>query len=357
MNYRTTEILSSEAANTAGTKVLDINIDKPISRIVVQMKGLNNGSVPTAHPTKMISKIELVDGSDVLYSASATEINAINIDEQRNIRYQEIDYSDELYAIVDVSLDFGRYLYDPLLALDPRKFKNLQLKITHNKASGGSCPDAAVLSVFADVFDEKNVNPSGFLMVKEWYNYTLVASAHEFIDLPTDYPYRSMYINSLYTLKQPHENFNKVKLSEDNDARLPINNLSTSDLCKILPGNPYFTESARVYDVDAETTVYVTPTYACAVQGEGLNASDVTFFHDASYGGTVDVTGGAATANEMVIVGKCPNGALRIPFGKQDELSDWYDVRRLGNLRLDLTAGGSAVGTCQIVIQQFRNYR
>lgn len=357
MNYRTTEILSSEAANTAGTKVIDVNIDKPISRIIVQMKGYNNGNVPTAHPTKMISKIELVDGSDVLYSASATEIQAINIDEQRPIGYRELNYVNDTYAIVSVSLDFGRYLWDPLLALDPRRFKNLQLKITHNLAAGGSAPNAAVLAVFADVFDEKNISPQGFLMVKEMYNYTLVASAHEYIDLPTDYPYRAMYINSLYTLKQPHENFNKVKLSEDNDARIPINNLSTSDLVKIGPGNPYFTESNRVYDVDAETTVYVTPTYCVAVQGEGLNASDVTFFHDASYGGTVDVTGGAATENEMIVTGKCPNGALCIPFGDQKSVSDWYEVRKLGNLRLDLTAGASANGTCQIVLQQMRIYK
>lgn len=78
MNYRLANILAEEAATTAATKTLDINLADPISRIVVQMKGLNSSGVPTAHPAKMISKIELVDGSDVLFSLSGVEAQALN---------------------------------------------------------------------------------------------------------------------------------------------------------------------------------------------------------------------------------------------------------------------------------------
>ena len=61
MNHRIASILAPEAATTAATKTLDINLADPVSRLVIQMKGLNNGTVLTAHPAKMISKIDHFD--------------------------------------------------------------------------------------------------------------------------------------------------------------------------------------------------------------------------------------------------------------------------------------------------------
>ena len=68
MNNRISTILASEAATVAATKVIDLNENAPLSKIVIRFKGTNNGSTPTHHPAKMVSKIEVVDGSDVLYS-------------------------------------------------------------------------------------------------------------------------------------------------------------------------------------------------------------------------------------------------------------------------------------------------
>jgi len=231
--YRITTLLASEDASTAATKTIDINLTNPISKIVVQFKGTNNGATPTAHGAKMVSKIELVDGSDVLYSCSGIESQAVTYYGEGRMPFMVNEYRNDVMNIQTFEIPFGRWLWDEKLALDPSRFKNLQLKITHNKASGGSSPDAGTLSVFAYVFDEKRITPIGFLMTKELYSYTLTSSAHEYIDLPTDYPYRLLIVQSLAAGKQPWEQYNKIKLSIDHDRYVPINGVKTSDLLKL----------------------------------------------------------------------------------------------------------------------------
>jgi len=56
MNNRMATILASEAATVAGTKTIDLNENAPLSKIVIRMKGTNNGHTPTAHPVKMVKK-------------------------------------------------------------------------------------------------------------------------------------------------------------------------------------------------------------------------------------------------------------------------------------------------------------
>jgi len=355
MNYRLGSILAPEAASTAGTKTLDINLADPVSRITVQFKGLNNGTVPTAHPAKMVSKIELVDGSDVLFSLSGVECQALNWYDKGVMPHNVLNYLNNVYAIATYEMDFGRFLYDPVLALDPKKFNNPQLKITHNMAAGGTTPDAGELAVFAHVFDEKEVSPTGLLMAKEQYGYTLTASAKEHIDLATDLPYRKLLIMSMSATLQPWQQYNQVKLSQDNDRRVIINDEKTSNLLKLLKMWPNLVENITARMKNGTTTIFVTPSYERVASLTGMAADADAYLTD-TYGGAVEIADGAACSIVALVEGQAPHGALCIPFGNQADLADTYDVSKVGSLRLSLTAGGSASGTCEIVTQQVRSY-
>ena len=356
MNYRIASLLSSESATTAATKTIDLNVRKPISRITVQMKATNNGSVPTAHPAKMISKIELVDGSNVLASLTGIQAQALNFYETGRLPLTFLDYRNDVMAIVTFELNFGRWLWDEVLALDATKFNNPQLKISHNLALGGSAPDAATLSVFAHAFDQKEAKPTGFLMSKEQYSYTLVASAKEKIDLATDLPYRKILVQSLSAGKQPWENFNKIKLSEDNDAVVIINDESTSDLLKLFSDDPRIIERIVTHGTGAAQTIYCTPTYDQNCVGMGMDQADTSIFATQGYGGTESVLGENTVADQYHVSGRNPHGAMEIPFGRQDEPADWYNVSKVGSLAMTITGGSGASGTVQIVSQQVRNY-
>ena len=266
-----------------------------------------------------------------------------------------LDYRNDVMAIATFDIDFGRYLYDPDLALDPRKFVNPQLKITHNKASGGTTPDAGELAVFANTFDEKKVEPKGFLMSKEQYDYTLVASGMENIDLAVDHPYRLLMLMSLSTSLQPWSQYNKVKLSQDNDRKVIINNEQTSNLLKMLRMHP------RLVEKIIGTTKNGTQTFPCAASYEryaslvGLAADSDAYVTD-TYGSAIKVADGAASSAMLLVAGYNPFGSLAIPFGLQNEIEDWFDMKNTGSLRLSLKGGSSASGTCEVVSQQVRTY-
>lgn len=356
MNYRLASILPSEAANTAGTKTIDINVADPISRFVIQMKGLNSANAPVAHPAKMISKIELVDGSDVLFSLSGVEAQALNFYDQGRMPHTVLNYLNDTYAIATFHIDFGRFLYDPILAFDPSKFTNPQLKITHDLAAGGSTPDAALLSVYAHLFDEKSVSPTGFLMNKEQYGYTLVQSAKEHIDLATDYPYRKLLLQSMSATLQPWQQYNQIKLSQDNDKKVVVNDEKTSDLLKLFRMHPALTETIVAKTKNGTQVIHCAASYERIQTIVGIGAAlDGCYIAD-TYGGAISVTDGAAASIMMVVNGFVPHSTFCLPFGQQNEIEDWFDVKDIGSLRLTLTAGGSADGTCEVVSQQIRGY-
>lgn len=358
MNYRQTSLLDHESIATAGTKTIDITVKDMISRIQIQVKATNNGSAPTAHPAKILSKVELVDGSDVIFGLSGRELLAMQFFSQRRTPFVINNYLDDTMCVVNYEIDFGRYLYDPELALDPSKFNNLQLKITHNLAVGGAVPDACTLEVIADIFDEKAVTPGGFLMKKEHVSYTLVAAANEYIDLPTDFLMRKLIIMSHVDDKQPWQLYNEVKLSEDNDKRVPIND-KTSDLLKYL-GALWPPLSEYIEGVALTTTrdFYVMSTYEMQFVAMAMGNAAAYLKSDYAYGGNIDIRGSASCNFKALIRGFAPFGALAIPFGDQGDMADWYDVTKIGNLRLTLKAGSSpgTGSTCEVLTEQMRPY-
>jgi len=352
MKHRIETLLEEEDATVPTTKSIALQIKRCISRITVQMKGLNSTHIPTAHPARMVSKIEVVDGSYVLYSLSGIEVQAQDYYDEGKMPTEALMYINDVYAIATYNLNFGRFLWDEERALDPSKFSNLQLKITHNKALGGSLPDGGKLSAFAYVFDNETIHPAGYLRHVEVYDWTLAPSAWQGIDLPVDHPIRRLTVQSLHPGKQAWENVNRITINQNGGEAKAVDNMRTSDIIKLYYPGLEDSEKINVYDIDAETTIYCTMTQWNSVVGNGLNANEVTLFSDESYGGAFDATAGAAGAVQFIALGQVPHGAIAIPFGDQTDISDWYLMDGVEHLRLEVTAGAAAVGTAQVIVQQ-----
>jgi hypothetical protein len=358
MNYRWSEILSAESFTAAGTKVVDLDMSDPITRLSVLMKMTNNGSVPTDHPAKVLKKIELVDGSDVLASLSGMEAQALNFFGAGTQGYANLIYIDNVMAIIQFDLYFGRYLYDPDFALDTSKFKNPQLKISHDLSLGGSAPDALEIRVRADVFDGKSVSPQAFLMAKELMSYTLVASANQYIDLPTDFPVRMLMLMSRAGAKAPYEQFNQIKLSEEQDKKTILEGY-TSDFQKVIEGNyPLWIDLIYGISAAAGRDHMITPTFDAypSLTSEAVN--EAIYQGAFTNGGTKKIYGASAGNFFGIFSGRCPHGALPIPMGNLNDPTDWWDVTQLANARLKITAGSSCDTTAPMVIvtQQARSY-
>lgn len=358
MNYRLATLLAHESIATAGTKTIDLTLKDLLSRINIQIKATNSSNAPTAHPAAIVSKIEIVDGSDVLFGLSGKELLAIMYYNTRQTPFVINNYHDDVMNVVNYEIYFGRMLFDPLLALDPTKFTNPQIKVTHNLANGGSAPDAATMEITADIFDGKAVTPEGFLMAKENVSYSLVNSANEYIDLPTDYKLRKLVIMSHADDKQPWEQYNTIKLSEDNDRKIPIDD-KTSDLLKYIEGTfPPLNEYIEGLAATTTKDFYVMSTYEIQCVAMAMGWADSYMKSNYAYGGNIDIRGSAAATFKALVRGYAPFGALCLPFGLQNDPADWYDVSEIGNLRLTLKAGSSigSGSTCEVITEQLRPY-
>lgn len=358
MKYRTEVLVNAESIATAGTRTIDIDMSQKISQIGLTVRSTNSTSTPIACAAAIISKIELVDGSDVLYSLSGYEAQALTIVEEGSTGFDSTSFQSTVQALLVIHMNFGRWLWDNQLALDPTRFKNLQLKITHNIASGGSTGTSGTLTVLAEVFDEKQISPIGFLQSKEWKSETLAASTHFYTDLPMDYTVRTMLLMARYTALAPHQLLSKIKLSENGGAKIVFNDVSVSDLVKNAKNNPLFLERQRHNVSTTAFTTYCIPTYDVGVNGASFGDGDTTYMGSNCLGGTVSVDASASDSMDLFFNGRCPHGAIPFFFGDKEDISDWYDVGKLNALRLDLTSGSSATSSMsyQIVLQQLRRY-
>lgn len=358
MLYRQAVIHDAETMDADKDFTIDLNGLQVISGIGISVKFTNNGDTPTAHPAKLLTSIKIVDGSDVLYSCSGIQAQAIEYYNLERVPYVLNSWYDDQIGTCIFYLPFGRWLWDELLALDPARFKNLQLKFSYDEDGGGSAPDAGQVEVFAYVFDQQMVNPIGFLMHKEQYGYSLSSSGWETIDLPIDYPIRGITIQSLFATKQPYEQYNEVKLSENMDQHIVFEN-KTSDLMKFLANSyPKIIENHEGNTSTSVVTHYCMPGYNEDIVISSMGATATYPTITKTFGGTFGVKANAAAYFCALASGFAPHGAMWLALGKHNEPEKWFNPTPQSVLKLKIK-GGSAVGsssTCEILTTQLRKY-
>ena len=359
MKYRKTELLASESIATAGTKTLDINLADPISRISVIVKLTNAVIDPAGHPLEALKKIELLDGSDVIFSTTGSIAAAAGFYGSGKQPWSMLDYMNVEYCMGVAHIFFGRELWDPDLALDPKMFQNLQMKITHDKALGGCTPVAGSMQVWADVFDEKAIAPVGFLQTKEHYQFTQVASSVYYTDLPTDYPMRMIMYGAHNTTEGPEYNIDSIKVTEDHDKHVIVEggveelNLQDSDLTP-----PWIDTFYGHVDGGAAALFYVAPTWErqCSiVQGTDVNG---TYAVALSAGQALSIIGEQAGSFAAICSGKFPFGQSPLSFGRMSVIDDWWEINSVGSARMRLTcgAGPDTSEVMKVTTQQLRTY-
>jgi len=361
MNYRTADVLTEEDASSAKTKTIDLTLRDIVSRMFIRFKAKNAGVRATllANPAALITKIELVDGSDVLFSLNGYEAQALNYYDQLVTPDTEIIDGDNDWQHACFMIDFGRFLFDPVLAFDPTKFTNPQLKITHNyKALDANAVEGKLL-VQAHIFDEKVPTPTGFLMSKEIQTYSSGDDTYEYVEIPTDHPMRQLLVRAYLTNKSFESEINEIRLSEDNDKRIPFD-LSIEPYIRYLCGTlPPIHEHFQLRAQTSATYFYIIATYWPIIYGMSQTVADWVR-SSAAYEGEKQAMASATQMSSPFMgyaTGYVPHQTLSFPFGLQQEIADWYDVTKLGSLRARLhgTSGASAAEVT-LFSQQVRNY-
>ena len=359
MKYRHVELMGLKTIAADGIEPITIDLVDPISRIVLDLRVTNGGGGDsTGHPAEAVTNIELVDGSEVQYSLNGMCAHALDIycagNHPRGGWYNYLPTTD---TEMHIALDFGRFLYDPLLAFDPKKFRNPKLNITHDISAGGMNPSQCKMAVYAEVFDEKHISPVGFLMSKEIKSWSGTAGEHNYTKLPTDRPYRKLLLQGLKRGAPPNWVLANIKLSEDEDKRVVVNNHLRDIMFGMGRENAFITEQWTCGGALAVQTCHITPTMDC--MGVGNQWRDDTSGGDvATYsgdGGQGQYITEVAQNTVMHWGGWAPHAVLCIPFGDQMDIEDWYDVTGIGALKLDITDGQTTT-TSKIFLQQLKRY-
>jgi len=362
MKYRLSTILAREAVDGDKTKVIDLNLIDPVSKfqVLYESVGVGGGSADH-HAARCVTKIELVDGSDVLYSLNGMEAQAADwynnlVEPTNHPRYHGAGQICEMVF----NMNFGRFLWDTLYAFDPRKFNNPQLKITIDVDAGGVQSTSGYLTVMAQLFDEKEISPEGFFMHKEIKDYGLNSATHEYTDLPTDFPYRKLFIAACVETEQIKNLLNTVKLSEDHDRKIPLDCTVEQLLRALVNGRPY-RETVLMTVGGNDGEFYCTPQHLPRPVASSWEISNRPYTISAmgGWGGKGYLyCEGLMTGVCVSVEGYAPHSVMEIPFGIQADPEDWYDVTKLGSLTLDILSitARTSSDTVQIFLQQARKY-
>ncbi len=357
MKYRLNKFFAQKNYAADATEVINLNMKDVISNIIIKLDTVNVGDANTENPMACLTKIELVDGSEVLYSLNGFEAEALDWYDQggkfrRNWNWALTGMSmSRTFAI-----NFGRYLWDKEYAFDPTKFVNPQLRLSVDYNAGGNAPSSVYLTCWANLFDTPPVGLRGFFMSKEIKQYTMVDGTHDYTDLPLDYTIRNLYIQPFLRGTESVLCIENVKLSEDQDKAIPFNDDATALLQSVADRYPEVVE-AYIYPVaTGGSYLYIAPTNHVIGVGGRWDASSTALSvncYDGD-GGRLHVYGSASGNAQILVRGDLPHAVFELPFGRKDEPDEWYDTRGLGNLKLDITGNSAAV--THIFLQQVRGY-
>jgi hypothetical protein len=351
---RQTTIQANGSHAAATTDIIPIRVSDPISRIVIPYGVTVGAAARLGHLSQVFTKIEIVDGSDVLFSLTGSAIDGMA--RQRAIAssstFSRPDISTEDFG--NLIIDFGRYLYDKELAFDPTKFSNPQIKVTHNFATVEANATAVEYAILADVMEGLSANPRGFLMKKEVKSWVAVAAGWEYTEMPRDYPYRAIWLKGHTKSVGVGSHWSRAVLSEDNYKRVPFDCLVDDQIADNAADYGLITEHVSGTISAVATPLFAAPCYAGMVLAMCTMATNALEGHNLD-GGRYEVKSANGTDDFRGIVeGLCPQGLVTFNMGPKDNIEDWYDPKSVGSLRLEVLGAGAY--TIRLLTEQLRNY-
>lgn len=363
MLHRYTYLQKDLVLADSGEKTTDITVRDPVTCLWVEIRNTNGASYNHHNPVHTnVSKIELIDGADVLFSLSGEQAWALacaNLGFAPNQKFSALGGDVQSMAI---PIMFGRWLGDTEYALNPAAFRNLQLRVKWAFATAAATTwttSSATLTVVADVMEGAPA-PSRMLVAKEHYTWTSAVGT-EYIALPTNAAYRGLMYQSYLASYHPFGIVSALKMSCDAGKYVPVD-LDVEDLLYLqMLKQPKL--NYRISDhLKSGDSFY---SYLTELESVSLNPEDthdcVAGYFNYEYGNqavSVYVAGSVSTSYRNIgadVHGFCPFGYIYIPFGDQADPSDWFPAPAFGSIRLE-AKGIVASGACKLALVQDRSY-
>ena len=376
MRLRKTTIVSDASINDTGTKIFDLDFTDPVRALIIGFYGKRFDHSDTNDPMLLedIDKIEVVDGSDVIFSCTGTEAGAVQLYHTGKRPFVGYTANSTSTNRVQVKLLFGRNEADDEFGLDLTRFNNPQLKITHSftEAAGSWADDTQTVTVQA-LIAEGAIRPRGFFMTKNIYSFTKGTSGDETIDMPRDYPYRFVQLQVKDAVTPIYAELSNVKISCNFDEFVPIDEI-TEDLAWdniSRYGMQYIQHEAIGDGADEDIKSYNQMSWNWGAWVNSWNSGQNAVIKRPYSGYSTlgrktcpDSSGDDFTSTFLANAQRvlCTHYGWElfesevIPFGNLNEPEEWFDPREWKSVRLILTQAQTDALTTNIVAQQVRIY-
>jgi hypothetical protein len=362
------ELYHEQTLDDTGTKIFDLNFKDPLSSLDLKFQGVNGATKNQAnYMHDVITKIELVDGSDLITSLSLKELQAFQAYQTGIYPVSNFEENASKGGRDNAAILFGRYLWDKEYWLDLSKFRNPQLKITtdedviHAMGTNGWLTGNFKMSVVAHIIEDGAKDAKGFLMQKELYSFTSVASGDEHVDLPIDHPYLGlMVMSTIRTCTDLYELISQIKLSCDSDKFIPIDRYVHDLMHEQSKYSNFYMDGVWFRKGEFEPVIpiaYNARFAAFPYTYDRTLAMVYPWSGLPKFRSGIATTGAATTSEEEIffsVRGSSPHKSLFIPMGMLDDIESYFDVKAWNEIKLILTQ--AAAGAIKVCAQQLRSY-
>lgn len=351
---------------TSGTLTFNLDYSDPISEISLLFEATNDTAGNKSNPPEMsISKIEIVDGGEVLWDAVGVKAFALWCTLNGGLPhcYRTGATGDAKWT--PINLLFGRYLYDREFAFNPLAHKNPQLKITFDEATintpgtDGYATDTWNLSIVVKLMEE-SAPPIGFLSAREIEAFSSASSGDRRVELPTDRPIRLLTTRVYESGTHMENHITTYKLQADGGKRVFFNLLyrNMRDKCSEY-FKPILVPNYTICD-DAEWhQSWVGDGFVAFIRAHtGTRIAAATSHSGGRFRVELATHGGVAVNNDTVhygVRGFPLHNMFIYPFGRLDNPEDWLNATLYNKLDYILTQNNE-LGTIQVGVQQLYPY-
>lgn len=361
MQVRDVYLTKAETCADTFVKTYPLNSFQALMSLRIRIgatTGATSNTVGKLH--SLISKIEVIDGSNVLFSCSGLESMAFNCFNNGVMPYQDISCGASVVTTEELIVTFGRFMGDREYYLNPALYKNPMLRITGAyavSATVGIATGTGILSVIARNIESGAMPYKGFIMRKEISSWTSAASGDQPTVLPLDFPYMGIMVAALKTTIAPDTILTNFKLTRNTDQFIDFNVTGRDAYAQNIEQFGYFSQRFRPL-VDTSFT-YLSDLYfqsGAVLTRPGATAKGLTTAVAAESVTGFSTTGGTADAVECQVIGGAPGANVYFPFHSVDQFQapvadDFLNPANLSDLRLICTQAVVS-GACTVCVEQ-----
>jgi len=351
---------------TSGTKTYDLDYEDPITQLDLYFEGTNGATYNIASPfERCISKIELVDGGEVLWDLPGEVAFAAFCTDNEGVPYAEREETGNGSVRQQIPIRFGRYLWDEQFAFSPRAFRNPQLKFTFNEAAvntagaTGYVSDSWTFTLGVRLMEDFGA-PGKFLSYRTVESFTSAGTGARRIEMPVDRPIRYLICRAYEAGVALYTSITNHKLSENGGKFVPFD-LATRDFmnrhCETFKPIVLGGLVALADATTSETWVGIPLQGHVTTTTNNMITAARFYIYSQLYGRQCDDTGASVSYRDAhcTVLGWGLHNTLMYAFGDRMKPEHWYVPPSGGKLDYFVT-DGDADADVDVCVQQVFSY-